>query len=43
MALGALAMANRMSWGWCIAAILGIVIAFGATQIVTWIRGMFAV
>ena len=34
MALGAMAMANRMSWGWCIGAILGIAIAFGAPQIV---------
>jgi predicted RNA-binding Zn-ribbon protein involved in translation (DUF1610 family) len=32
--LGAMAMANRMSWGWCIGAILGIAIAFGAPQIV---------
>jgi type IV secretion system protein VirB2 len=43
MVLGAMAMANRMSWGWCIAAILGIAIAFGATQIVTWVRGLFGV
>jgi type IV secretion system protein VirB2 len=43
MVLGAMAMANRISWGWCIAAILGIAIAFGAPQIVTWIRGMFGV
>jgi type IV secretion system protein VirB2 len=43
MALGAMAMANRISWGWCLAAILGIAIAFGAPQIVTWVRGMFAV
>jgi type IV secretion system protein VirB2 len=43
MVLGALAMANRLSWGWCIGAILGIAIAFGAPQIVTWIRGMFGV
>ncbi|MBS0579555.1 MAG: TrbC/VirB2 family protein [Proteobacteria bacterium] len=43
MGLGAMAMANRMSWGWCLAAILGIAIAFGAPQIVTWVRGMFAV
>ena len=43
MGLGAMAMANRMSWGWCIGAILGIAIAFGAPQIVTWIRGMFGV
>ena len=43
MALGVMAMANRISWGWCIAAILGIAIAFGAPQIVSWIRGMFGV
>ena len=43
MALGAMAMANRMSWGWCIGAIIGIAIAFGAPQIVTWVRGMFGV
>jgi type IV secretion system protein VirB2 len=43
MALGGMAMANRMSWGWCLGAILGIAIAFGAPQIVTWVRGMFGV
>jgi type IV secretion system protein VirB2 len=43
MVLGGLAMANRVSWGWCIGAILGIAIAFGAPQIVTWVRGMFGV
>jgi type IV secretion system protein VirB2 len=43
MMLGAMAMANRISWAWCIAAILGIAIAFGAPQIVTWVRGMFGV
>lgn len=43
MVLGAMAMANRISWGWVIAAILGIAIAFGAPQIVTWVRGMFGV
>ena len=43
MGLGAMAMANRVSWGWCLAAILGIAIAFGAPQIVTWVRGMFGV
>lgn len=43
MVLGAMAMANRMSWGWCIGAIVGIAIAFGASQIVTWVRGMFGV
>jgi len=43
MALGGMAMANRISWGWCIGAIIGIAIAFGAPQIVTWVRGMFGV
>jgi len=43
MALGAMAMANRVSWGWCLGAIFGIAIAFGAPQIVTWVRGMFGV
>jgi type IV secretion system protein VirB2 len=43
MVLGGMAMANRMSWGWCMAAILGIAISFGAPQIVTWVRGMFGV
>ena len=43
MVLGGMAMANRVSWGWCLGAILGIAIAFGAPQIVTWIRGMFGV
>jgi type IV secretion system protein VirB2 len=43
MILGGMAMANRVSWGLCIGAILGIAIAFGAPQIVTWVRGMFGV
>lgn len=43
MVLGGMAMANRMSWGWCLGAILGIAIAFGAPQIVEWVRGMFGV
>jgi type IV secretion system protein VirB2 len=43
MVLGGMAMANRISWGWCLGAILGIAIAFGAPQIVGWVRGMFGV
>jgi type IV secretory pathway VirB2 component (pilin) len=43
MVLGAMAMANRISWGWCIAAILGIAIVFGAPQIVAWVQSMFGV
>ena len=43
MVLGGMAMAIRMSWGWCITAIIGIALAFGAPQIVTWVRGLFGV
>jgi type IV secretion system protein VirB2 len=43
MVLGAMAMAARLSWGWCIGAILGIAMAFGAPQIVNWVRTMFGV
>jgi type IV secretion system protein VirB2 len=43
MVLGAMAMANRISWGWCMAAIMGIAISFGAPQIVSWVRAMFGV
>jgi type IV secretion system protein VirB2 len=43
MALGIMAMANRISWAWPLAAIVGIAVVFGAPQIVTWIRGMFGV
>ena len=43
MVLGGMAMASRISWGWGIGAILGIAIAFGAPQIVAWVRGMFGV
>jgi type IV secretion system protein VirB2 len=41
--LGVMAMAGRIAWGWVIGAIAGITLAFGAPQIVTWIRGMFGV
>jgi type IV secretion system protein VirB2 len=43
MVLGALAMSNQISWGWCITAIVGVALAFGAPQIVTWVRGLFGV
>jgi type IV secretory pathway VirB2 component (pilin) len=43
MVLGIMAMANRISWGWPIAAIVGIAIVFGAPQLVTWVQGMFGV
>lgn len=41
MVAGGLAMAGRTSWGWFIGLVIGIPIAFGAPQIVTWVRGMF--
>lgn len=43
MVLGGMAMANRLSWAWCLCAVLGIAIVFGAPQIVTWVRSMFGV
>ena len=43
MIAGGLAMAGRVSWGWFIGLVIGIPIAFGAPQIVTWVRGMFGV
>ena len=43
MVLGGMAMANRMSWAWCLCAVLGIAIVFGAPQIVTWARSLFGV
>jgi type IV secretion system protein VirB2 len=43
MALGIMAMANRISWGWPMAAMVGIAVVFGAPQMVTWIRAMFGV
>jgi type IV secretory pathway VirB2 component (pilin) len=41
MVLGGMAMANRMSWGWCIGAILGIAIGFGAPQIVAQVSSTY--
>lgn len=43
MALGAAAWFNRISWGWAATGIAGIVLVFGAPQIVAWVRGMFGV
>lgn len=34
---------GKVAWGWVIGAIVGIAAIFGAPQIVTWIRGLFAV
>ena len=43
MILGAMAMANRISWSWCLCAIVGVGLVFGAPQIVTWMRSLFGV
>jgi type IV secretion system protein VirB2 len=43
MVLGVAAWFNRIAWGWVVAAIGGVVLVFGAPQIVTWVRGMFGV
>jgi type IV secretion system protein VirB2 len=43
MAIGAAAWFNKISWGWAVAAIVGICLVFGAQQVVTWARGMFGV
>lgn len=43
IALGGMAMANQISWGWCVSALLGIAIAFGSTQIIAWVRSLFGV
>ena len=43
MVLGIVAATGRISWGWPIAALIGIAVMFGAPQIVTWTRGMFGV
>ena len=43
MALGLATWFNRISWGWAITGVVGIVLVFGAPQIVAWVRGMFGV
>jgi len=43
MVLGFLAWFDRVSWSWVVGAAGGIVLVFGAPQIVAWVRGMFGV
>jgi type IV secretory pathway VirB2 component (pilin) len=43
MGLGAAAWFNRISWAWAITGVAGIVLVFGAPQIVAWVRGLFGV
>jgi len=43
MALGVGAWFNRISWGWAGGGALGIMLVFGAPQVVSWIRGLAGV
>ena len=43
MALGVAAWFQKISWGWAVGGIIGIVLVFGAPQIVAWVRTMFGV
>lgn len=43
MALGLAAWFNRISWSWAIGGAIGVVLVFGAPQIVAWIRALFGV
>ncbi len=43
MVIGAAAWFNRISWGWAAAAAGGLILVFGAPQIVSWIRSMAGV
>lgn len=43
MAAAVMAMMGKISWTWFIGLIVGIVLLFGADQIVAWVRGLFGV
>lgn len=43
MVAGALAWFGRISWVLAISVMVGIVLVFGAQQIVAWLRGLFGV
>jgi type IV secretion system protein VirB2 len=43
MALGVAAWFNRISWSWAAGGALGILLVFGAPQVVTWVRGLAGV
>ena len=43
MVIGVAAWFNKVSWGWAAAAAGGLVLVFGAPQIVAWVRGMAGV
>ena len=41
--LGIAAWFNVVRWGWVVGVMAGTVLVFGSTQVVDWVRGMFAV
>jgi type IV secretion system protein VirB2 len=43
MSLGVGAWFNRISWSWAAGGALGILLVFGAPQIVAWVRGLAGV
>jgi type IV secretion system protein VirB2 len=43
MVLGVAAWFNRISWTWAMGGALGIMLVFGAPQVVSWIRGLAGV
>lgn len=43
MVLGVAAWFNKISWWWCAGAAIGLILVFGAPQIVAWIRAMAGV
>jgi len=43
MALGVAAWFNRISWSWAAGGAVGILLVFGAPQVVSWVRGLAGV
>lgn len=43
MVSGVLGWFGKISWWWLVGVVIGIVLVFGAPQIVSWVRTMFAV
>ena len=43
MALGVAAWFNRISWTWAAGGAVGILLVFGAPQVVAWVRGLAGV
>ena len=43
MVLGVAAWFNKISWGWMVGGVAGIVLVFGAPQVVAWVRALFGV